>query len=179
MQYFAFLRAVNVGKRKLSSQHFQQLLEELGLSGVGTFLASGNACFQSRRKPDGLQQEIQAAIEKQCGFVSECFLRTRDQLEHVVAANPFDLSSDQQQTWLVNVAFVQDVVTKQKRKELEKLSSDYDAVRCIDRQVYWLCRGNRMSDSPIFQTFAKSLPDPNTVRKRTTLVRLLDRFPKS
>ena len=42
-RYIAFLRAINVGGHTVKMDQLRALFEELGLSNVETFIASGNA----------------------------------------------------------------------------------------------------------------------------------------
>ena len=45
MDYAMFLRGVNVGGIKVESKRLVQVLQELGLDRVVTYLASGNVTF--------------------------------------------------------------------------------------------------------------------------------------
>ncbi|NNK48375.1 MAG: DUF1697 domain-containing protein, partial [Gemmatimonadetes bacterium] len=44
-QYIAFLRGINVGGHRVKMNRLGELFEELGLSNVSTFIASGNVIF--------------------------------------------------------------------------------------------------------------------------------------
>ena len=46
-RYVAFLRAINVGGRRVKMHHLRELFESLGFSNVETFIASGNVIFDS------------------------------------------------------------------------------------------------------------------------------------
>ena len=44
-RYIAFLRGINLGKRRLPMSQLRDLFEELGFDDVDTFIASGNIVF--------------------------------------------------------------------------------------------------------------------------------------
>jgi len=47
-RYIAFLRGINLGKRRLLMSQLKALFEELGFDDVETFIASGNVVFSSK-----------------------------------------------------------------------------------------------------------------------------------
>ena len=49
-RYIAFLRGMNLGKRRLPMSRLKELFEELGFNDVETFIASGNVLFSSKVK---------------------------------------------------------------------------------------------------------------------------------
>jgi len=62
------------------------LCEELGYSKVKTLLASGNVRFDCAHDP---KAELEAAIEKRWGFFSEAVMRSGEQIEAMIASDPF------------------------------------------------------------------------------------------
>jgi uncharacterized protein (DUF1697 family) len=47
-RYIAFLRGINLGKRRLPMSQLKALFEELGFDDVETFIAGGNIVFSSK-----------------------------------------------------------------------------------------------------------------------------------
>ncbi len=84
--WVAFLRAVNVGKRKMPMAELKALCEELGYGEVKTFLASGNVRFTAKADP---KAKLEAAIERRWGWVSEAIMRSQADLEAMLASDPF------------------------------------------------------------------------------------------
>jgi len=85
----ALLRAVNVGKRQVPMARLKELMAGDGFVGVATYLQSGNVFFaDGGRSP----AENGAALEKllldEFGFVVEVVMRSAEQLDAVIAANP-------------------------------------------------------------------------------------------
>ncbi|WP_417307917.1 DUF1697 domain-containing protein [Devosia sp.] len=85
-EWVAFLRAVNVGKRKMKMAELKSVCEALGFADVKTILASGNVRFTADADP---KQALEAEIERHWGWSSEAILRTRAELEAMVDADPF------------------------------------------------------------------------------------------
>ncbi|QNS09265.1 DUF1697 domain-containing protein [Streptomyces xanthii] len=88
--HIAFLRAVNVGSRKVEMARLREVLTGLGLGSVRTYIASGNAFFTSADSdPERLVALIERALEDAFGFEIPTILRTADQLRAELAAAPF------------------------------------------------------------------------------------------
>lgn len=89
-RYLALLRGVNVGGKKLAMSDLRKVAEQLGYTGVSTYIQSGNLLFSSEGSdPAGLaralEQEIAARAGVQCGVV----VLTGADLSRVIADNPF------------------------------------------------------------------------------------------
>src|SRR6478736_1861700 len=88
-QQVAFLRAVNVGKRRVAMADLKADLEGLGFDDVWTYINSGNAVFRSPLGRAKLEPEIEACLLGSCGFEVETFVRTAAQVAEVVDRKPF------------------------------------------------------------------------------------------
>ncbi|MFC9340896.1 DUF1697 domain-containing protein [Streptomyces sp. NPDC057020] len=90
--YAALLRGINVsGHRKVPMAELRPLMEELGHTGVRTYLQSGNAVFatESGAGEDELATVLEDAIEERFGFRVDCLVRGGDYLAAVAEACPF------------------------------------------------------------------------------------------
>jgi uncharacterized protein (DUF1697 family) len=110
MRWAAMLRGINLGKRQLKSADLKAVVEGLGFADVKTLLASGNVVFTA---PDTdaatLETEIHRALDVATGLRSEVFVRTREELDKVIAANPFPDAATSRPSFLV-VTFHRDEV---------------------------------------------------------------------
>jgi uncharacterized protein (DUF1697 family) len=89
--YVVLLRGVNLGRsRRLAMADLRRWLEGLGYADVRTHLQSGNAVFGSGKKPAEVQREIEKRLEEETGVEIRCVVRTHDDLQRVVDANPFE-----------------------------------------------------------------------------------------
>lgn len=128
--WLAFLRAVNVGKRQMKMAELQALCEELGYSQVKTLLASGNVRFECDHDP---KAELEAAIEKRWGFVSEAVMRSGAEIEAMIASDPFKAYPAEgpfhRYILMFDTPLRQDLA-------LTGVQDDYDLVRVDERDLY-------------------------------------------
>ncbi|MEO8950776.1 MAG: DUF1697 domain-containing protein, partial [Chthoniobacterales bacterium] len=76
-RYVAFLRGINLGKRRLPMSQLKELFEEIGFAEVETFIASGNVLFSSKtRDTKKLERQIAVHLEKSLGYRVDTFVRT-------------------------------------------------------------------------------------------------------
>ena len=79
--YVAFLRAINLGsRRRVPMARLTDVLQDAGLTGVATHLATGNVRLEStRRSTDGVERDVEQALADEFGFeVPTIVLRMRD-----------------------------------------------------------------------------------------------------
>jgi len=83
------LRGVNVGRAKrIAMSDFAAILTDLGATDVRTLLNSGNAVGTTALPPARLGPAVGSAIEERLGFRCDVVVRTRAQVESVVALDP-------------------------------------------------------------------------------------------
>ncbi|WP_112188638.1 DUF1697 domain-containing protein [Ralstonia sp. GX3-BWBA] len=88
--YIAFLRAVNVGGTgKLPMAELRAICESIGLSGVRTYIASGNVVFQSRLAEATVKAKLERCLEDYAGKPVGVLVRTGAELAAVLENNPF------------------------------------------------------------------------------------------
>lgn len=88
--YIALLRAVNVGGTgKIKMTDLVLICEDLGFTGVKTYIASGNVVFRSRLKSATVKKRLEAALEQRYGKSIPVMIRTLAEIDKVLAANPF------------------------------------------------------------------------------------------
>lgn len=138
-RYAVLLRGINVGgNKKVAMADLRQLLSELGFTDVATLLQSGNAVFTYRRtKPEVLARRIQAAIREQLGLEVSCIVRTRQEMEAVMAGNPLGkMASDGSKLLLV---FLSDSPDPKRMAGHDAVELDPDRIRLGDRVIYQWC----------------------------------------
>jgi uncharacterized protein (DUF1697 family) len=85
----ALLRSVNVGgSNRLMMADLREAVQSLGATKVQTYLQSGNVVFTVEGSMDGLQAAIRQRLRERCGLNVHVLLRTAEQMESIVAANP-------------------------------------------------------------------------------------------
>ena len=117
----ALLRGVNLGKRKLIMSELRALVEGAGYAKVATLLASGNLILDAKEKVAKLEARLEALILEGLELKTDVFVRTGDELEAVIAANPFKAFAKTQSTFLV-VNFMRAPATKAELEAMQKTS---------------------------------------------------------
>jgi uncharacterized protein (DUF1697 family) len=86
----ALLRGVNVGGRPLSMSTLRAALTAAGCTDVVTYIQSGNVVLAPPQPaPDDLGTWLEREITEVAGFEVPVVLRTAEELEATVAANPY------------------------------------------------------------------------------------------
>ena len=90
-RYVAFLRGMNLGRRRIKNPELCAAFEDIGFTNVAAYLASGNVIFDA---VDSDTDAVAAAIEDPgCEFrlVTRClrFLRSADEVRSIAEYAPF------------------------------------------------------------------------------------------
>lgn len=86
--HISLLRGINVGGHNLiKMEDLRAIYASLKFRNVQTYVQSGNVVFQSADSDPAAK--IEAAIEKKYGFRPTVITRTAEDLERVIARNPF------------------------------------------------------------------------------------------
>jgi uncharacterized protein (DUF1697 family) len=89
VRYVAWLHAVNLGSHnKVPMTWLREAAEQAGFTGVATYLQSGNLVFASPAKPAEVRDRVAGLIRDGLGLEVEVTVRTRPELQRVVARNP-------------------------------------------------------------------------------------------
>src|SRR5688572_12009974 len=106
-KYIAFLRAINVGGHTVKMTRLRALFEDLGLSNVETFIASGNVIFESAAKDvRALEKKIEAHLRKALGYEVKTFIRSAAELQEVAQHDPFSQGEMEGEGNVLYIGFV-------------------------------------------------------------------------
>jgi uncharacterized protein (DUF1697 family) len=176
---FAFLRAINVGGHTVTMARLKELLEELGLRNVETFLASGNVSFDGgKAKEAALQKKLEEHLHAALGYEVATFLRSEKELAALVQGCPF---SDAERAGAValNVALLQGPLPAEAGAHLQSLRTEVDAFRAAGREVWWLCFVKQSESTFSNAVFEKTVKVKATFRGFNTLQRLATKYVKA
>ena len=88
--FVALLRAVNVGGTgKLPMTELKAMCEEIGLTNVRTFIASGNVVFTSRKSETAIKRDLKQALAVYAGKGVGVMVRSAAEMAQVSSDNPF------------------------------------------------------------------------------------------
>jgi uncharacterized protein (DUF1697 family) len=173
-RYVAFLRAVNLGKRRVDMATARAVLEQLGLTEVSSFVNSGNLLFTSSGRTSTLEKRIRAALEDKFGFEVTTFVRTAEQVRSLATEKPFgSIASGHTHFVLLPL----NPLTAAERSAAEGLSNEMDQVVLVGRDLHWLIRDRSVNTSLDAKTWRRALPDnPTTARNVTMVERLVGKL---
>jgi uncharacterized protein (DUF1697 family) len=134
--HVAFLRAVNVaGRASLAMADLRKLGEGLGFTNVRTLLQSGNLVFDSGvKKAPTLESAFEAALKKH-GIETDFMVRRADELDAVIAANPFPKEANSDPGHLV-VMFLKDAPGAKAVVALQAAVKGREVIRHKGRELY-------------------------------------------
>lgn len=136
MKYIAFLRGVNIGGHQVKMAELKKVLESMKLKDVATLIASGNVSFEAPELDEAkLADKMEAALEKKFGFAIPVMVRTKGEIQDIVASDPFkDIKMNDD---------VRRYVTFLKRPHASKLKIPYIAgknefriIKLAKREIY-------------------------------------------
>jgi uncharacterized protein (DUF1697 family) len=145
-QYAAFLRGVS--PMNLKMPELKRALEAAGFGDVKTLLSSGNVVFSARKATDvALERKVEAAIEKQVGKKFGVMVRSIEQLQVLIDAEPFKAFRLPAEAKRV-VTFL-----RVKPETKIKLPIELDGARILDLRGRELLSAYTRSDKgPVFMT---------------------------
>jgi uncharacterized protein (DUF1697 family) len=164
-----FLRAVNLGKRRVSMARLKGVGEELGFSDVWTHVNSGNVVFNTSGTRATIEKTMEKALEQEFGFECTTFVRSAKELDEALAVQPFALAPSD--TYFIT--FLKRAPSASQRKALEALSNDFDTLEVHGPDVHWLMHGRSSDSSLVRRDWEKVLgPLSSTSRNVNMLTKL-------
>ena len=173
-RFVAFLRAVNVGRRKVAMGTARDVLSGLGFADVSSYVNSGNLLFSATGKAAEHERVIRAALEAEFGFELTTFVRTAAQVRALVEAQPFGrLAPGHTHFALLPLTRL----TAREKTAVEAMSNERDEVVVRGRDVHWLIRAKSTETSLGPKKWLDALPgNPTTARNMTMVTKLADRL---
>ncbi len=170
----AFLRAVNLGNRRVDMATCRRLLEELGYQNVSSFVNSGNLLFNATGRTTTLERRIRKALEDRYGFEVTTFVRTEKEVRSLAEEKPFgEIASGHTHFVLLPLR----PLTATECRSVEAMSNDKDQVVVVGRDVHWLIRDRSIYTSLDSKAWRDALPDhPTTARNVTMIERLVGKL---
>jgi uncharacterized protein (DUF1697 family) len=164
----AFLRAVNVGRRRVPMARLVAVCEELGYDDVRTYANSGNAVFEATGSRGAIERAMATALEAATGFEVTTFVRSAKELRDALALEPFEVASGD--TYFVT--FLAKAPSATTTRALEGASNDFDTIVVHGRDVHWRMHG-KSTDTTITRATWDLVGEHGSTSRNTTLLRRL------
>ena len=165
--HVALLRGINVGGRgRVAMADLRELVASLGYEDVATYVQSGNVVFTGESVDAAA---LEAAIEKGLGVSSAVVMLRREELERVVADNPWPDEKDGKHLHVIFTAGEPDagVVSAAQEK-----ASGGDEARIVNGTLY-MHTPNGLGRSKLAAELSRKGPEDGTARNWTTVTKLL------
>ncbi len=168
----ALLRGVNLGPHKrMKMADLVGVFENCGCTEIATYIQSGNVVFTAPAL--GIDAAtIEGRIAKRFGFEAPVVLRTAEELEAVVAANPYP-NCDQEKD-RPHVSFLADKPLADNVALLDPQRSPGDSFMVLGREVYLLFPTGLANNKLTSQYFDSRLKTVGTARNWRTVLALRD-----
>jgi uncharacterized protein (DUF1697 family) len=167
--YVAFLRGMNLGKRRIKNEELRAEFEQLGFAGVATFRASGNVIFESDEKSEAaLTETIEAGLADSLGYDVPVFLRSGAEVAAIAAQEPFGADQVAASKGKLQVSLLLSKPKAAAKQEVLALASDEDLLAIEGRELYWLPSGGIL-DSALDQKAIAAALGISTTRTMGTI----------
>ncbi len=163
-----FLRAMNVGRRRVRMADLADVLRGGGFGVVGTHLASGNVVLSD---PDPKRSVIETVIEAGCGFRSEAFVRARRDVTSLLERCPWPWEER-----LVEVSFVERLPEASAARRLEASVAAPEELLVSGREVFFHREGKFVDAVHTEEATQEALGMLSTRRGMATVAGIVDRF---
>jgi uncharacterized protein (DUF1697 family) len=171
-RWVAFLRGMNLGRRRISNPELCAAFAELGLSAPTAFLASGNVVFDAHRATgERLAARIEAGLERSLGYAVPTFVRAADEVRAIAAHAPFPPGVVARSGGKLQVALLPTKPAAAARRAVLAHASDEDRLDLVGRELYWLPEGGIL-DSALDLAALEAAIGPWTLRTRRTVERI-------
>lgn len=167
--YVAFLRGMNLGKRRIRNEELRAEFETLGFGGVATFRASGNVIFESGERSEAkLTATIEAGLGDALGYEVPVFLRSGAEVAAIAAQEPFDPGQIDASNGKLQVSLLREEPSARDGKAILALAGDEDLLALEGRELYWLPSGGILESGLDLKAIA-ALAGPDTRRTMGTI----------
>jgi uncharacterized protein (DUF1697 family) len=153
----------------------RKAFESLGLTGVATFLGSGNVVFETTtRDISRLEQKIERRLQHALGYGVPVFIRTYAELREIATLEPFEDSEIHGAD--LNIILLADTLDKRSKATLMGLGTETDGFHVRRREIYWWRR--KKPGTSLFATvpLEKALRVPFTIRATSTIRKLVAKW---
>jgi uncharacterized protein (DUF1697 family) len=176
-RYVAFLRGMNLGKRRIANEDLRAHFSAMGFEDIATFRASGNVVFASDRgEPEAkLAKLVEAGLGTLLGYDVPVFLRGDAEVAAIAAFEPFDRALVEASKGKLQVSLLRAKPPAAARRKVLALAGDQDRLAIEGRQLYWLPSGGLL-ESELDLKAIEAILGPDTRRTMGTIERLAVRY---
>ncbi len=174
-RFVAFLRGMNLGRRRITNDELCACFTELGFDNASAFLASGNVVFDSADADAGVvTTRIETGLAQALDYEVPTFLRTGSEVRAIAESRPFT-SKELESGGKPQVMLLPGEPEAQARATVLALDSPEDRLVSAGRELYWLPSAGILDSELDFKLIEKAV-GPTTMRTKRTLERLAAKY---
>ena len=139
-RYVAFLRGMNLGKRRIKNPELVGHFEAIGLEDVATFRASGNVVFSdpAGEAESKLGARIEAELDERLGYDVAVFLRSAAEVTAIAAREPFEAEAIAASKGKPQVILLGRKPSAEAKRAVLDLAPEGDLMVVEGRELHWL-----------------------------------------
>jgi uncharacterized protein (DUF1697 family) len=173
-RHVAFLRAINVGGRRVKMARLREIFGQFGVEGVQTYIASGNVVFESQASPAELELQISEHLEEVLGYDVITFVRTMPHVATIAETQAFLEAAEESRTKRY-VTLLKEPLEQPQQRALQGLNSDVDTFLADGTELYWFRRMDA-GESLTNMELEKTLGVDATRRTLNTIQKIAQKF---
>lgn len=176
-RFLALLRGINVGgKNVIAKDALRRCFEEIGLSGVRTYIQSGNILFRSdRTRVEELTEAIEHGLSDRFSYAARAVVLSHGSYRSAVRAAPAAWGHDDAQRH--NALFTLAGITpKRAIAQLASPRADVETVTAGPGVIFWSVSRKRATRSTWIKLPASPVYQQVTARNHNTVFKLLELF---
>jgi uncharacterized protein (DUF1697 family) len=157
-RYVAFLRGMNLGKRRIKNDELRAEFEALDFEDVATFRASGNVIFGAAKQSESaLTKTIEYGLGDALGYEVPVFLRSCKEVAGIAGQEPFPAKAIAASKGKLQVTMLAKKPTAAAREKVLALATDEDSLAIEARELFWLPSGGTLESELDHKAIAKAL----------------------
>lgn len=171
--YVALLRGINVGgKNKIKMGDLRACMEALGFEDVRTYIQSGNVIFRTTERDQGaLTSQIEGALVENFGFQLPVVVRSRHEMEEIVANAPAGFGSEPE-SYRYDVIFLKEPLTAAEALPVVTMKQGVDQGFAGNGALYFSRLISRATQSRLGQIASTPIYPKITIRNWNTTTRV-------
>lgn len=166
--FVALLRGVNVGgKNMISMSSLKKSFEEMGFTGVSTYINSGNIIFQSK-KADArkLERKIEQMLARDYELDSKVVVRSLSEMQELVQSLPQDWKADSE--WRYNAIFLRHSIDSEEILAEFAIKKDIEQVLYRPGALLWRVQASEVTRTQWVKLPARKIYKDMTIRNLNT-----------
>ena len=166
----AFLRGMNLGRRRITNDDLRKHVEALGFTDVATFRASGNVILGDPEDAPiaDVARRLEQGLGEALAYDVPVFARDAAQLRAMAALEPFTPEELAASTGKPQVVLLHEAPSAAARRAARALAPDGDRFVFDGAELHWLPRAGLNATELDFKALAKAV-GRTTVRTKGTI----------